>query len=576
MEAVNHIARTVRMKPNSFGFAGTKDRRAATVQRMSAYRVRHQTLDFLNTQTSAMKMGDYKYSHYPIELGDHGGNKFKITVKNVTITNGEACSLERRVQLTKQAVETAVSEIARNGFINYYGLQRFGTHIIGTHELGKLMLMGDFEAVIDALLYVDSDFMARVISGTVQETPSNRDDLNRARAIDLFKTTKDAKAALQTMPRRYSGETNVIQHLQKNPRDFPGAILTITRGMRNLYLHAYQSFVWNHAASYRWAKYGSKVIPGDLVLVTPETAAPEESDFQRARALSEEEATSGKYSIFDVVLPGPGFDVVYPKNDVGEYYTDFMKKPENGGLDPHHMQRSKKDFSVSGTYRNLLGRFLEEPKWEVRTYLDDSEQMRPTDADLIRQRKESSNPESHGAASTTKNNDRRRQRTSTDVQSEPRVNDAWAQSSEGGSSKRIKIKDNSCPDDPDSAGLKNSTVPQESAASVRALEATTTVRDAPRVNKSSTGDNDKVPKDQPVPSEVDEQANATKTKRPQNQAVYSFTQTDLSGHKDNEVKIAVVLEFGLLQSAYATVVLRELMAEVVPEEPGSPLSTPSL
>lgn len=548
MEAVNHIARTVRIKPNGFGFAGTKDRRAATVQRMSAYHLRHETLDFLNTQTSAMKMGDYKYSQYPIELGDHGGNEFRITVKNVTVNGGETSSLDSRVQLTKQAVQTAVWEIAKYGFINYYGLQRFGTHTIGTHELGKLMLMGKFEAVVDALLYVDSDFMAKVVSGTVEETPSNRDDINRARAINLFKTTKDAKAALQTMPRRYSGETNVIQHLLKNPPDFPGAILTITRGMRNLYLHAYQSFVWNHAASYRWAKYGSKVIPGDLVLVNPEGADLEESEFQRARSLTEEEANSGKYSVFDVVLPGPGFDVVYPKNDVGEYYADFMKKPENGGLDPHHMQRSKKDFSVSGTYRNLLGRFVGEPKWEVRTYVDDSEQMRPTDADLIRQRKASSNPQSLGANKTMNNNDRRRQREDTDAQP---------------SSKRLKIEDDSRPDTPDSVRLQ--TVPQEDAGSVKASEASTTMSNAPHGDKMSTGDNDKELKDQLVPSEGGEQANESNIKRPQNQAVLSFTQPDLSGHNDSEVKIAVVLEFGLLQSSYATVVLRELMAEVVPE-----------
>lgn len=612
MDAINQIARMLKIKANVFGFAGTKDRRAGTVQRVSVHRIRHESLDFLNALIPAIKMGDYKYSQYPIQLGDHGGNEFKITLKNVTVTRGDSCSLERRVQLTTQAVETAVGEIAKYGFINYFGLQRFGTHAIGTHELGKMILMEDFEAVTDALLHVDSDFMKQVLAGTVQELPSNRDEINRVRAIAQFKTAKDAKAALQTMPRRFGAEINVIQHLERTPRDFQGAILGITRGMRNLYLHAYQSYVWNHVASHRWAKYGSKVIPGDLVLSTTENAAdvnggvdePKATDdqFQRARALSQEEANSGKYSIFDVVLPGPGFDVVYPNNDIGEFYVEFMNKPENGSLDPHKMRRAKKDFSVSGSYRHLLGRFKGEPKWEVRTYVDDSEQMRPTDVDLIEIRRAEAKAKAKeevaqvprqkqtevteaataqpGTDQATTRTERRRQQENPPA--EPRVNDVWAQTSEDGSSKRIKFKqDDSRPDTPESfAGFKSpgqGGVPlwTQDNKPQQALKPTR----QPTVPNGSAGFAASPPAGPEVSNAVvavaDTEENAKapppKPDRPGNEALKSFTQPDLSSHKDDSIKIAVVLEFSLNQSAYATVVLRELMAEVEPEEPGSPL-----
>lgn len=618
MDAVNQIGRMLKIKSNFFGFAGTKDRRAATVQRMSVSRVRHQTLDFLNSQIPAIKMGDYKYSQHPIQLGDHGGNEFRITVKNVELSRSEACSLERRVQLTKQAVEVAVSGLTKYGFINYYGLQRFGTHVVGTHELGKMILMENYEGVIDGLLYVDEDFMARVISGSVQETPSNRDEINRVRAIVQFKTTKNAKAAIQLMPKRFGSETSVILQLDKNPRDFQGAILTITRGMRNLYLHAYQSYVWNHAASYRWAKYGSKVMPGDLVLVTSENSTggglDEEDEYQRARALSEEEAESGKYSIFDVVLPGPGFDVIYPNNDIGEFYVEFMKKPENGSLDPHRMRRSTKDFSLSGTYRHVLGRFKGEPKWEVRTYVDDSEQMRPTDVDLIEQRKAAATANVEADATTS--TERRRQQENPEA--EPRVNDVWAQTSEDGSSKRIKFKQDDSPldtpgdhgvsqgiqttrhngnfasgasnevvktqpltkpirqptvPDPGSAGFVRSTNPEVSKPAVDASTSST-------LNEALASETlGKHLRDSEAPGATAETASAQAddktvlktTNRVGNQTIHSFTQPDLTGVKDEDIKIAVVLEFSLNQSAYATVVLRELMAEVEPEKPGSPL-----
>lgn len=620
MDAINQIGRIVKIKPNNFGFAGTKDRRAATVQRVSVFRLRHEILDFLNSQLPAVKMGDYKYSPYPIELGDHGGNEFKITVKNVVVTRGD-CSLERRVQMTKQAVKNAVNEMVKYGFINYYGLQRFGTHIVGTHELGKLMLMENFEGVVDGILHVDEDFMTQVMQDQVQETPSNRDEINRARAIAQYKTSRNAQAALQTMPRRFAAEMNIIQHLEKKPRDFQGAILTITRGMRNLYLHAYQSYVWNHAASHRWAKYGSKVIPGDLVLATPgensmddvdegleNSKASEESRFQRARILSEEEAHSGKYTIFDVVLPGPGFDVLYPNNDVGKFYVDFMSRPENGGLDPRHMRRSHKDFSVSGSYRHVLGQFKGEPKWEVRTYVDDNDQMRPTDLDLIEMRKAADTAESQKATQAPENHtttaeptqpafsvanpERRRQRDSLEVEA---VN---------GGSKRIKLMQvDSRPDTPESIDTKGlheggallwtddegsshrpekpTRRPTVSNDLTSAATPTDVSMSEPAVDKSDQGTSTAL--SETLDTEGSgalsraetaggmDQPKTTQNSRLSRDACHAFTQADLSGCPDDQIKIAVILEFSLGTSAYATVVLRELMAEIEPEQPGSPL-----
>lgn len=692
MDAVNQIARMLKIKANNFGFAGTKDRRAATVQRISAFHAKHQTLDFLNSQIPAIKMGDYKYSKYPIQLGDHGGNEFKITVKNVSVSRGQGCSLKRRVQMTTQAVESAVSEMAQYGFINYFGLQRFGTHFVGTHELGKMLLMEDYDAVIDGILHVDPDYMSKVMSGSVEETPANRDEINRVRAIIQWKTARNAKAALQYMPRRFGSEMNVISHLAKNPRDPQGAILTITRGMRNLYLHAYQSYVWNHAVSHRWAKYGSKVIPGDLVLVTSENApenvengadatASDEPQFQRARHLTEAEVQSGKYTVFDLVLPCPGYDILYPDNDIGEFYVEFMSRPENGRLNPHKMRRAKKDFSLSGAYRHIVGRFIGEPKWEVRTYTDDNEQMRPTDANLIEQRKAElkakeiaedpvklatavvwNNFADSPAVHDDKIDSERRRQMKDNPEAELRVNEVWIQRSEGGSLKRIKtshevsslesqsnvatgptaanevasllvdavegenlqstkpvapMRQPSVPKSDNAGFTANPRTPSHelTAASLKAeaptpealalqnavaMEAlnkhlqdpilakpstkaaaegieTSQLSSRPNSSGTETAASIQEAPTQKETTPITAQPRAEWFKRRHDdrltkEAVESFTQKDLSSVNEDTVKIAVVLEFSLNSSAYATVVLRELMAEVEPEKEGSPLS----
>lgn len=564
MDAVNQIGRILKVRPNNFGFAGTKDRRAATVQRMSVSRVRHEVLDFLNGQMTAFKMGDYKYSKYPIQLGDHGGNQFNITIKNVTLTHGQNQPLERRLQLTKEAVELAVNEMAKHGFINYYGLQRFGTHMVGTHELGMLLLKEDYEGATNALLDVDQDFLKQISAGTVHETPMNRDDINRVRAITEFKKGANPDSALAIMPRRFTAEMNIIEHLSKNARNFVGAILKIPRGMRNLYLHAYQSFVWNHVASYRWEKYGSKVIPGDLVLVTTENTAggdqEDESQFQRARALSEEEAASGKYSVFDIVLPGPGFDVEYPKNDIGQYYVDFMKKPENGGLDPYKMRRSVKDFSISGNYRHLLGRFKgEAPQWEVRTYVDDNEQMSPTDLDRILLRKEE---EAEEAEEAEKNKKRKAPVMDKDVTCN---NDATAPTGalESETNGVVLQDTEGATDQAEQPNPKRIKLAEDAATSTEtAVQVVEPIRQ-PTVPNGSTGFVTNH-------TSTSESSTAQKAEEPTvarfgQGSIQSFQQADLSKYSEDQIKMAVVLDFGLSISAYATVVLRELMADVKPE-----------
>lgn len=64
--------------------------------------------------------------------------------------------------------------------------------------------------------------------------------------------------------------------------------------------------------------------------------------------LTEEHIKSGQYTIHDVVLPLPGFDVVYPENDMKDHYRQIMA---NDGLDISNMRRKVKDYALSGAYR---------------------------------------------------------------------------------------------------------------------------------------------------------------------------------------------------------------------------------
>ena len=115
-----------------------------------------------------------------------------------------------------------------------------------------------------------------------------------------------------------------------------------------------------------------------------EDSAPSAEDsFTRARPITKEQAESGRYDIFDVVLPLPGYDVVYPANAIGRFYEEFMASKEGGGIDPHSMRRSWKDISLSGAYRKLIARPGKGFEFEVKSCIADDEQMVETDLERI-------------------------------------------------------------------------------------------------------------------------------------------------------------------------------------------------
>ncbi|QDS77808.1 hypothetical protein FKW77_005799 [Venturia effusa] len=408
MESIGYMGSVLKTKPKDFGFAGTKDRRGVTVQRASVYRVHADRMAALNKALYNSAIGDFKYEPYGLKLGDLKGNEFTITLRDCHFPNEEGKNLQERVKLAEETVSAAVSQFQKNGYINYYGLQRFGSFANGTDQVGKKLLQEDLKGAVDMILSFHPNTL--VDNAT---TKVSSDDRARAEAIDLWQRTQDGTKAIQIMPRKFSAESNIIRHLNSSHKgqktskeDWQGAIGCVPRNLRMMYVHAYQSLVWNMCAGKRIETYGNKVVEGDLVIVGAKNGEEEEmadgidedgeviinpgnddravqDDFERARPLNKAEAESGKWSIFDIVLPLPGYDVEYPKNEVGQFYKEFMGSERGGGLDPHKMWRKWKDISLSGGYRKLMSKVDSEVQFEVRTYTSVEEKLVETDWDRL-------------------------------------------------------------------------------------------------------------------------------------------------------------------------------------------------
>lgn len=429
MEVISFIGSQLKLNSKNFQFAGTKDRRGVTVQRVSVRRVNARTLVQMGKNLWNAKVGDYQYHPRGLELGELAGNEFVITLRDCHFPGEEGLDIAQRIALAKTTLSKAISDFKEKGFINYYGLQRFGSFAASTDTVGVKLLQDDLKGATDDILEFSPEALAAAQDPNSTELISS-DDKARAEALHIWKTTSKASSALEKLPRKFAAESCIIKHLgfvdrktgqMSRKNDFQGAMQMIPRNLRLMYVHAYQSLVWNVVAGKRWNMYGSRVVEGDLVLVhehkhkvaggvvdedidqagevvirpSGEDSAIDADDaFERARPLSKQEAESGEYNIFDVVLPLPGYDVEYPPNAIGAFYKDFMGSERGGGLDPLDMRRKWRDISLSGGYRKLLARPGEAAGFEVKEYTKEDEQMVETDLEKLM--KEQGGKESNG------------------------------------------------------------------------------------------------------------------------------------------------------------------------------------
>ncbi|XP_076590186.1 pseudouridylate synthase 7 homolog isoform X1 [Chaetodon auriga] len=324
MDAINVLSKFLRLRPNMFSYMGTKDKRAITVQEIAVLKITAERLAHLNKCLMNLKLGNFCYKNHPLKLGELQGNHFTVVIRNISGTD--------------EQVHQALTSLKQTGFINYYGMQRFGTTAVPTQQVGRAILKNNWNEVVDLILK--------------PRPGAEKEFLVRCR--EEWAKTQDPEAALKKLPNKRCVEGQLLRGLSMyGKKNIVTAFGLIPRNNRLMYIHSYQSVVWNTMVSRRIEAFGLKAVEGDLVLRG--TAA---------HVLSAEEAE--KCSIHDVVMPLPGFDVIYPSHHVGKGYRELLSAD---GLDIDNMRHKVKDYSLAGAYRRIIIR-PSDVSWEVIHYDD--------------------------------------------------------------------------------------------------------------------------------------------------------------------------------------------------------------
>ena len=143
MESLNLISRLLKIQPKFLQFSGTKDKRAITTQRISCRNIDAERFKSLTGKINGIYLGDFKYENHGLSLADSLGNHFVITIRDL---DGN-----------EEDVLNAMQSLKTLGFINYFGMQRFGTRNISTHQVGIEMLAGNWQQACDLILAPKDD-----------------------------------------------------------------------------------------------------------------------------------------------------------------------------------------------------------------------------------------------------------------------------------------------------------------------------------------------------------------------------------------------------------------------------------
>ncbi len=234
--ALDWIAKLWNVPRNYISIAGSKDKKALTGQRVSIWginkkfeegKIEEINLPKIKTKSLCLKLSE-------IRLGNLKGNFFDIIIRDIPFSPEEA----------KKRIESCIQEIEKKGgILNSFGSQRFGNIRPITHLVGKEIIKGNLREALRI-------YVGQVFEEELDETKTAR---------ELYWETEDPKKTLNLLPKHLKIERKILHSLDKRKNDYRQALGSLPLQFQKLFIHAYQSFLFNRYLTIRFANYNKSL-----------------------------------------------------------------------------------------------------------------------------------------------------------------------------------------------------------------------------------------------------------------------------------------------------------------------------
>jgi tRNA pseudouridine13 synthase len=221
LEAIKIIASKLHKGIKQIGFAGNKDKRALTSQRISIKNVKIENLPIKHKN---FFLKNFSLEDKPLSMGMLKGNRFKV---KIYLNEKEKEIFENNLENFRRG---------RLKILNYYDEQRFGK-AKNNHVIGKAIIKGDYEEAVRLILCSYGEKENEKVKEIKNFIKNNWGDWK-----SIKEKIKDKK--YKTIRPKILNEIGIINSLINN-KDYLAALKKLKKKNLLIYVHAYQSFLFN-------------------------------------------------------------------------------------------------------------------------------------------------------------------------------------------------------------------------------------------------------------------------------------------------------------------------------------------
>ena len=230
LEAINRIARALKVAERDIGYAGMKDAAGVTRQTISIQKITPEKAYALKLE--GIRVVSAERHTNKLKLGHLRGNCFRIVIRGVSDAAAER-------------IPAILDILGTRGVPNYFGYQRYGVQG-NSHLIGMAMLRREWRECVEQLI----------------GDPDSVRDKEWSAAIIAYQQG-DPGEALRLFPRHCRSERDLLQRLAARPGDYEKAFSTVHPRLKKLYLSAVQSFLFDQAVARR-IEHIDELMTGDL------------------------------------------------------------------------------------------------------------------------------------------------------------------------------------------------------------------------------------------------------------------------------------------------------------------------
>ncbi|MDR3290755.1 MAG: tRNA pseudouridine(13) synthase TruD [Methanobrevibacter sp.] len=251
LDVLLDISRDLHISRKRMGFAGMKDKKAHARQWICVSNINslEEEKEVINLKDKIYNTQflDIKRNQKKLRMGQLIGNKFKILIKDLEDVE-KSCTVAKEV----------LNILELKGVPNYYGWQRFGKPRTNTHLVGNALVLNNLKEAVRLYIGDPQENEDEIVF----EARRKYDENHLKKSLDLF----PLKMRYERMMLKELIKEENKNGLKLDDTSFKKAIFSLPKPLQRMFVHAYQSALFNKVVSERIKLGIDNYIDGDIVI----------------------------------------------------------------------------------------------------------------------------------------------------------------------------------------------------------------------------------------------------------------------------------------------------------------------